>query len=765
MNGPGSPIGGLAPPQDNPPANPSTGWPAPPKTIPHTSPVDGGPTPQGVDQADDLNPDPGSGEGITAETPTGLVGYIASAWARNRRAREQGIDHRLLACLRARRGEYDAAELSSMWTSTSGAGQQIYLALTAMKQRAAEAAFRDLLLPYGERPWGIDPSPLPDLSPADLEPLLEQAAQAAEDAMKAPQEAVQQGQPPPSQAEFKLDVQHRLEMIRAQVIEARKRDAKAKCALMEDAVSDVMEQGGYYDAIAEFIQNFCTFPTSILKGPFKTMKKRLKWVDNKPVVSLVPVNFWAAPSPLDCYPSPGSRTAQDGDFIERLRLERADLFEMIGLPGYNEGAIRRVLQYHMGGGLQGWLQIDAERSHLEGQAQDTWLPTDQIDALHYWGSVQGCDLLMNGIAEGVDDPLGYYEVDAILVGNEVIRCELNSDPLGERPYWSASYDHVPGAFWGNAIYELMKDCQAMVNSCARSIDANMGLSSGPIIGIDMAQLAVGQDPKALRPLQLIQLDRSRTQTPRDPLTFYQADSQIAPLLTLMKAFEDRADELTGIPRYAEGDSHATGAATTLGGLSILMNASARGLRRAVSNIDRGVVSKTVTKVYQDLMVYSPDESIKGDASVVARGAAAAIIKEQLQQTRSQFLTSVLSSPKLMQILGDERIANLARTVVDTLDLPADDVVPTEAEMKQRVEAEQQQPPPQPDPNHQLQAQVDREGLQSKERVAGNNAALKLVEEHMIHPKVKLPETGPGVPAPEAADPFSSPTPPIAPGAP
>jgi hypothetical protein len=279
---------------------------------------------------------------------------------------------------------------------------------------------------------------------------------------------------------------------------------------------------------------------------------------------------WVAVNPFDCYPAPEAESCQEGDFIERIRMTRADLYACIGTPGYDEAAIRKVLADHGSGALRAWLWSDAERRMLEGATHDVWIPEHLVDALHFWGSVEGRTLIDYGLCAGVDDPLAYYEVDAVLIGAEVIRCEINDDPLGRRPYHNASYDPVPGAFWGNSIYELMKDCQAMVNACARALNANLGLASGPMMGIDVAQLAAGQDPKALRPLQVIQLDRSRAQAAASPIEWYQADSRATELLAIIDRFEQKADDLTGIPKYSEGAAQASGAGATFGGLSMLM---------------------------------------------------------------------------------------------------------------------------------------------------------------------------------------------------
>ena len=746
MSGPGDVIAGLAPPQDN-----------------GRSYLDLRGRPRRGDESREPAEHAGEGDGASGDGDTGsgadglaeapaealnaLAGYIRSSWARNKRARDV-VEHRLLACLRARRGVYAEAELAEMWTAD--AGEPLYLPLAASKMRAAESALRELLLPEGERPWGIDPSPIPELPPELARALVEQAAQMARQQMV--QIAANTGKVV-SLDQFQAMAAQLQGRLRDQALEAAQAEAKLRAGRMEDVLEERMERGGYYKAMAEFIQHFSTYPAAVLKGPFLRRGKRLRWRGvGEPEVQAQAEPAWTAVNPFDCYPAPEAESCQDGDFIERIRMTRADLYECIGCPGYDEAAIRRVLEQHQSGGL--W--SDAQRRMLEGETHDVWIPDYLVDALHFWGSVEGRVLLDHGLTEGVGDPLAYYEVDAVLIGSEVVRCEVNDDPLGRRPYHNASFDPVPGAFWGNAIHDLMRDCQAMVNACARALNANLGLASGPMMGIDMSQLAVGQDPKAMRPLQVIQLDRSRAQSAAAPIEWYQADSRAPELLAIIEKFEQKADDLTGIPRYMSGVQDASGAAETASGLSLLMSTAAKGLRRAVASIDRNVIGRTVEAAYVHEMLYNPDPSIKGDCTVNARGAAALLVKEHLQQTRTQFL-QMTANPIDMQIIGVQGRRAILAEVAKTLEMPVEEIVPDEQALAARQQALQgaTAAPPAPTPNAQLKAQTERDRMASQERIAGariaGHLAGKFRTEGMKHGDAAA-EAGavPGVGEPAAA---------------
>jgi hypothetical protein len=757
--GPGDIVAGLAPPQDNPPAvafrrgamagryssyeedkqqrtalERNTSGMQGPQTANASIAAD---VSSEKDSATDQPQSGGEGDspGFVPADVGSMPGYIQASWARNKRARDT-LETRFLACLWARRGEYDSDYLAGMWTTEAGAGDPIYLPLAASKMRTAEAAMRDLLLPTGLRPWSVEPVPLSTLPEDVMEGIVDQAKQQAQQMMQ--QQAAQSGQTMP-QGMFALHHNAIAAQLKQEATERAQKEADLRCRKMEDAIEKRLQEGGYYQAMADFIQYFCTFPSAVLKGPVKMIKKVRRWNGNRFEQKHEPVQSWFAVHPMDCYPAPGASSAQDGDFIERVRLTRADLDAMRALPDHNPDAIDRTLATHSNGSLRAWLWSDMERRRIEGRTNSTWLPDYQIDGLLYWGSVQGKDLISNGIAKvgdvEVTSPISYYEYNALLIGNEIIFQRLVDSPIPNRPYYSDAFDPVPNSFWGNAIYELIKDCCEMVNACARALNANMALASGPIQGIDMSQLAAGQDPKAMRPLQQLLLDRSLTQTPRNPIEWYQADPQHEMLIKIIEFFADWSDELSSIPKYLSGDAQATGAAETMGGLSMLLGNAAKGLLRAVFGIDRHVTEPTLTALYDYEMDEGEDDSIKGAAEIIARGAEAVLVKEHQQQVISTVLDKILQSPKLAEIEGDDRIANLLRQLFDKLGLNAKDLVPSEEEMQQRIA---NTPPPQPDPNERLKAQVAIHKSDAHERIAGAKLGMQAMEHHLPIPSSLTP---------------------------
>lgn len=649
-----------------------------------------------------------------------LPGLIRQAWVRNYRAREL-VDYRLLANLRARRAQYSPQD-ATLYTR-NGVGPP-YLPLAAVKMRQAEAAIAELITPDGDRPWSFSPNPVPTLPKHIVDAVHKKAYEEAQNRMR---DATQGGTPMDQSSYFEMETQIIEQLMDEQRI-AFEKEARERASRMEDEVDSMLREGNYYAAMRDFASHFTTFPTAILKGPYKKRITVLEWSGDTPVQKPKNVCYWTAVNPFDVYPAPQARSAQDGEFIERMRFTRAELFAMIGLEGYDAEAIRRVLAFKMSGNLQSWLWSDIQRREIEAFTTDIWKPEYFIDALHYWGSVSGTDLLQHGIQTGISDPLAYYEIDALLIDNEIVRFEMNRDPRRRRPYWNASYDPVPGAFWGNSIFDLMEDCQGLANAAVRAMNANFGLAAGPIMGVDMSKMAAGEDPKAISPLDVIQLDTSRSPTgdAQKAIVFWQADSRANELIGIIDRFKQEADELTGIPRYSYGGGAADlrGGAATASGLASLLSQADKGLRRSVAEIDRNVVEPTLRMAYEDYMRHGENELAKGDCAPIARGSTAILVKEHKQQVMIQLL-GLMANPADMQIFGIEGRRKVWEQALRIMDMPVLNLVPSEEELTRRMEASAG--PPQPTPDAILKAKVAMAEIGSNERQATERGGVAVVK--------------------------------------
>lgn len=596
-----------------------------------------------------------------------IVSHIHHAWTINRDAK-WSVTQRLLNCLRARKGEYSADELQLI--ANSGGADAPYIKLTSTKSRAAESWLLDILLPAGEDyPFQVGHTPSPEL-PENLTKLAEEAAIRAAGSM------------------FAQGMEVSPENIRNAMLHAKKQGqslvneiAAQAVAELEIKIKDRMAEGGWEKALKEFLNYFTTYPTAFLKGPYDKQERTLKWKNGKPVVEFVTKKAWRAVSPFDMYPSPYVFSIQEGDLIEHIRFTRKSLYDCMGMDGYSNEEILATLDEYDGKLLDGWLWEDYERRRLESGSATMWVTSDNtIDALHYWGDVQGKYIKEWG-AEGLNDN-AYYPVDAILIGNHVIRCVVNTDPLGERPYHCACWDAIPGSIWGNALPEQMEEQQKMVNAITRALATNLSIAAGPQVMINISRLAGGEDITGINPMKIWQYrddPLGNTSGTVRPIDFFQPSINADQLVPVRNMFIAEADDVTNVPKYASGFS-SDPAAKNATAMSMLMTNAAKGIRRALSNIDLYIIQPTVRQMANHELITNPTPAISGDIYVMAKGSVAILVKEQAQMRLQAFLrdTGQLLGPNAI----DKLISENAR--MQGLDIDKE----LEADKQMRVQQQQ-----------------------------------------------------------------------------
>lgn len=397
---------------------------------------------------------------------------------------------------------------------------------------------------------------------------------------------------------------------------------------------------------------------------------------------------WARVNPFNIYPSPSATTVDDGYLIERHRLSTADLEALIGIEGYDDDSIRLVLDQYGRGGLREWLTNDVAQADAAGQSSTavSMNPDHLIDALQYWGTVQGKLLLEWGMDEAtITDPTKTYHVECWLIGPYVVKAVLNYDPLHRKPYYKASYEEVPGNWWGNSVADLVRDAQQVCNAAARAVVNNMAMASGPQVGINVDRLAPGEEITTLTPWRIWQLTNDPTGNSGVPITFFQPDSHVQELLVVFEKFSQLADEYSGIPRYLAGETTG-GAGRTASGLSMLIGNAGKSIKQVIANIDTSVMTPLLERLYFHNMRYAEDPDLKGDVNIVARGAQSLIAKDAAQVRRNEFLATT-ANPIDMQIVGIEGRAALLRESAKTLDMDPDKIVPPPDVLRQKLQAQ------------------------------------------------------------------------------
>ena len=599
----------------------------------------------------------------------GLASHLRTCWDAARMAKDP-INDIMLKALRQRNGEYEPEKLNAI---RAQGGSEVYMMLTEIKCRAAESWLRDILMDNGTPPWDMQPTPEPDLSPSHMEELKQAFAEQV-------MITIQQSGQAPTKAEMMELKEVVSQQFRFKIMQA----AQNRVDRMKIKIEDQLAQGGWSDAFNEFITDLVTFPCAFVKGPIVRRQRYLKWSQGGDGRMMMEPGERIAPefervSPFNIYPEPGITRINDGYLFEHHELSRQALADLIGVPGYDDDAIRKALEY----GPSAAFVFDSTESAREDEERKYYTemrPTDVFDALEFWGKVSGKMLREWGMSEAeVPDEAKEYDANVWMVGTLVIKAVLNYDPLGEKPYAKTSFIKTPGSFWGRSIPEIIEDLQNVCNAAARALVNNMGIASGPQVEINLERIPPNEDITQMHPWKIWQVLNDPLGSSAPAVRFNQPTDNSSTLMAVYEKFSRLADDHSGIPSYIYGDTDVQGAGRTASGLSMLMGSAGKGIRQVVMHIDHDVVKPIIQRQFIYNMRYDEDESIKGDAQVVPRGAVNLAVKETTNVRRVEFLNATANEID-MGIIGPEGRAAILREIAKGLQMPVDEVVPSRENM-------------------------------------------------------------------------------------
>jgi hypothetical protein len=614
-----------------------------------------------------------------------LASYISACFTQSESYRTNYIFPKLKKCSRLKEGIYETDKLAAI--SKTG-GCTTFFNITETKVEALEAWIGDVLsTSKDERLWSIEPTPIPDL-PQDMK------ASIVERVTQQVMGGFVTGEFDPTNID-PAQVMALASQMYDDEMTASFDAAKRRCERAQTKMRDQMVDGKWQESLLQFVGDLSEMPFAVLKGPVTKLKKQATYVNGEYKTVLKPVPCWSCVNPYDFFPAPNARDPNEGWICEMIMMNPSDLQGMRGRDGWSTEAIDAVLfnSYSPSGlnerGAQNAPYISGESDRAFYENRDTTVNSGfaqgMIRGIEFWGPATG-DRLMEWGMTGVESKF-VYEINAILVGNRVLRAVLNKDPLERRPYYVGNFMRRRDSMVGKGLAEKMEDCQDATNSALRASVNNIGIAAGPQASIDIDLIPPEVDCTKIWPFKVWPYHGNDIKGgSHEPVKFFQPVINSEAFLRIAEFFKNEADERTLVPRYQYGDQDISGAGQTASGLSMLMNASARGVKRVIRDIDANVIRPAVERLYVWNMVNTPDEEwaqLKGDAQVVPRGAIAMLLKDQTVLRQQEFL-QMTNNPTDMQIIGMQGRAEMLRSIAKSMDLP-DDIIPPKEQLMQQAE--------------------------------------------------------------------------------
>ena len=455
---------------------------------------------------------------------------------------------------------------------------------------------------------------------------------------------------------------------------------------MEKKIHDQLNESGASKHLRSMAFEMSLLGTGVMKGPFAVDKEYPNWDeegDYDPLVKTVPstnhVSVW------NFYPDPESTSMDDAEYVvERHKMSRNQLRSLRGRPYFMDDSIQLAIDKGP----------DYVRKHWEMKMEDDDShPSDseRWEVLEFWGYIDTSLLEDNGISIPKSmSKLAEVNANIWVVNGEIIRCVINPFKPSRIPYYSVPYEHNPYSFFGVGIAENMDDTQTLMNGFMRMAVDNAVLSGNLLIEIDETNLVPGQD-LSVYPGKVF---RRQGGAPGQAIFGTKFPNVAAENMQLFDKARVLADESTGFPSFAHGQTGVQGVGRTASGISMLMSAANGSIRSVVKNVDDYLLAPIGRAFFAFNMQFDFDESIKGDLEVMANGTESLMANEVRSQRLMQFL-GVASNPALAPFA---KMDYIIREIAKSMDLDPNKVTNSmqDAAIQAEILKGFQQPAPTPE---------------------------------------------------------------------
>ncbi len=628
--------------------------------------------------------------------------------ADDRVSKRTPIEERWLQDLQQFHGKYAEAITADLKRDKKSS---LYINATRPKTNVMESRLSDMLFPTDDRNWGIGPTPVPELTVE-----AENVARTAADAKIALIDN-------PDDDEFtQVSKDADREMI---VIQSHQEEARKRARAMEAEIDDKLRQCNYSIQARDVIRDACKIGTGIMKGPVTDNKPRRGWAKDAATKLHQMVakeneepSFWRV-DPWSFFPDSDATNMEENEAVyERHMLNPKQMRKLAKQPGFDKDAFRRLLKGKPRYAAPSYL---TDLRSITAAYGDTL--NDRYHVWEYHGPLTAEQMMLLSVDMGRPDnakdiekdadPLDEINVIVWFCQNEVLKFGIHPLDSGDSVYSVFNLEKDEVSVFGFGIPYIMRDGQTALAGAWRMLMDNMGLSAGPqvVVNDEVIEPVDGSWEITARKLW------RRKSTAPDAKAFETFDipSNMEELLTVIDAAKENIDEETNLPMLAQGEQGSQ-VTKTAQGMSLLMNSVNVIFRRIVKNWDDGQTTPNIQRMYDWLMQHSPKDHIKGDYRVDARGTSVLLVREMQSANMMMFLQTFSGHPVLGKFLKDEGLPALRR-LVQTMMVPADEVILTDAEIAED-EAKEADKPPKVDPEmEKITASLNLE------RMKGENAML------------------------------------------
>jgi hypothetical protein len=530
-----------------------------------------------------------------------------------------------------------------------GARSRVVINIVRPKVDQAIARMCEILFPVDDRNWGIRPTPMPEL--ADMT------------GSDAPTYDPRTKQPTGFTARQEAEA----------IMQAAKEAAEA----MERSIDDSLTECKFNGESRKMIDDYVRLGTGVLYGPFPSRQTSKVWIPQADGTQVFQVNESIVPAsqrldPWDVFfdPSCGNDHQAGRGFFFRRMVNRKQLRKLVGLPGYDEDAIRAVL-----------MTPPMRLRVAEGRVLRDMLQEDSYEMWTYHGEIEPEE--MEVLSSRTGDPLTDVDFGVLVIVNDKVIGAMQSWVVDRTlPVDVACWRKADDSPFGYGLPDELEHQQRVVNAAWRQVMDNGRTALGGQIVIKKGMIIPQNGSYEITPNK-VWLAKDELDDVRAAMTVFEFSSHLQELLSIAQTAMQVSDMETGMPQLMGGERGS--APETVGGMVMLYNNANSVLRQRVKVYDDGITRPHLGRYYDWKMANDPDPAIKGDFEVDARGSTA-LIERDIQNQALLNLAAITNNPRYIPHLREREEL---KAILKAFKVNPEELMKPEDQVKQ--EMSQQQP--------------------------------------------------------------------------
>lgn len=561
---------------------------------------------------------------------------------------------------------------------SDGNRSRVVINIVRPKVDQAVARMCEILFPVDDRNWGIRPTPLPELA----------------DMVNSDAETVDPmtGQPTGFTASEEAEA----------IMEAAKEASEAMTRSIDDSLTECKFNG----ESRKMLEDYVRLGTGVLYGPFPARQTSKVWLPQPDGTQVFQVNEAIVPAsqrldPWDCFfdPSSGNDHQNGRGFFFRRMVNRKQLRQLVGLPGYDEEAIREVLR-----------SAPKRIRVAEGRVVRDMINEDSYEMWTYHGEIEPEEMEM--LSSRTGDPLTDVDFGVLVIVNDRVIGAMESWVVDRTlPVDVCCWRKSDDSPFGYGLPDELEHQQRVVNSAWRQVMDNGRTSLGGQIVVKKGMVVPANGSYEITPNK-IWYAKDELDDVRAAMTTFEFNSHLQELLAIAQSAMQFSDMESGMPQIMGGERGS--APETVGGMVMLYNNANSVLRQRVKLYDDSITRPHIGRYYDWKMANDPDPSIKGDFEIDARGSTA-LVERDIQNQALLNLANITNNPRYIPHLREREEL---KAILKAFRVNPEELMKPEDQVEQEMAAQAEQGAPS-DPRiaaAQIKAEVDMAKLQDNQQV-------------------------------------------------